>query len=193
MPDSSPQRLEDIGKRLKQLREKRNFTLAYVSKLAGVSKSALCMIENENRTPGIYTLTRLSQVYRVLLNDLLGQQEEPEQRHIFTKKDRMPFPSDDGNACIEILCSTEPDSLMEFGLMRIKPKSGLLSEQGTRLPVGEMLGYVIKGTLTLIVEGKEYKAKEGECFRCRNGVPHNFRNQGHVTVEVVYASTPPSV
>ena len=57
---------------------------------------------------------------------------------------------------------------------------------------GEEAGFVIKGRLTLEVDGRRYDLREGDAYRFDSRKPHAFRNAGDVDLVIVSACTPPT-
>jgi mannose-6-phosphate isomerase-like protein (cupin superfamily) len=57
---------------------------------------------------------------------------------------------------------------------------------------GEEAGLVIKGRLTLEVDGRRYELREGDAYRFDSRKPHAFRNTGDVDLVLVSACAPPT-
>ena len=55
----------DVGPILREMRLRRNLSLAELGRQAGVSKSAIVRIERGDRNPGLVTLTGLAQALRI--------------------------------------------------------------------------------------------------------------------------------
>lgn len=62
-----------FGKRLKQLRAETNRTQEETAKLLGLSRSAYSHIENERNQPDTETLAKVSDLYGVTIDYLLGK------------------------------------------------------------------------------------------------------------------------
>src|SRR4051794_17020374 len=67
--------LNQVGARLRQVRKRRDATLAGVAEATGISKSTLSRLETGGRRPTLELLLALSQTYRVPLDDLVGAPE----------------------------------------------------------------------------------------------------------------------
>lgn len=65
--------MEFFSTRLKQLRKDRNMKQEQVAKLVGVNKSAISAYENDLRKPSYRVLVRLSNLYGVSTDYLLGK------------------------------------------------------------------------------------------------------------------------
>lgn len=64
-----------IGEKLKELRLKKQYTQEYVANYIGKTKSFVCMYEAAKRVPGRNTLVKLSQLFDVSLDYLIGQEQ----------------------------------------------------------------------------------------------------------------------
>ncbi len=56
---------------------------------------------------------------------------------------------------------------------------------------GEEFGYVLCGTITLVLGMKRHKIRKGGSFYFKTSVPHRIENTGKKDAEVVWVSTPP--
>ncbi|EOS80026.1 hypothetical protein C817_02135 [Dorea sp. 5-2] len=63
----------DIGKLLKDYREKNNLTQENVANYLNISRQAISAWENNLSRPDLETLLLLSNIYKVSLNKLIGQ------------------------------------------------------------------------------------------------------------------------
>ena len=57
---------------------------------------------------------------------------------------------------------------------------------------GEEFGFVLSGAVTLLIGGKQYKAKTGESFCLHPGAPHRILNQGKRPAKFLWVSNPPN-
>lgn len=62
-----------LGKRLKQERERRNWTQKYAAEQSGISHTVLSNYERDFRDPDTDTLKRLAELYDVKVDYLLGR------------------------------------------------------------------------------------------------------------------------
>lgn len=61
-----------VGSRLREAREKHNFTQEYLGEMLGLSKSAISLYEHEKRNPTIENIIELMYVLGVSADYLLG-------------------------------------------------------------------------------------------------------------------------
>jgi len=69
---SVDKRMAQVGERLRELREKNEFTQEELGKRAGIDRKTVNRIENGHFTPSIFTLFLLSDALRVKPADILG-------------------------------------------------------------------------------------------------------------------------
>ena len=60
-----------LGKRVRELREKRGFSQEAFADLCGLHRTAMSLIERGQRTPSLRTLVTLSQGFGISLSELL--------------------------------------------------------------------------------------------------------------------------
>jgi transcriptional regulator with XRE-family HTH domain len=69
--------MNDVGRRVKQLREERGWTQPKLAVEAGMAVSAVNQIENGKRSPSAASLTKLATALRCEVSDLFPKAEEP--------------------------------------------------------------------------------------------------------------------
>lgn len=84
---------KEVGKRLRESRDKRKMHIEDIANLLSVSKSTISMWENGHRTPDIFTLIQLADIYGVELNFLAGREIKGEinLNHINADMVRIPI------------------------------------------------------------------------------------------------------
>jgi repressor LexA len=83
---------KEIGKRLKEAREKKKLYIEDVAKKLTVSKSTVSMWENGHRTPDIFTLMQLSDILGIGLNNLVGREVKGEIDFNYINADMTRIP-----------------------------------------------------------------------------------------------------
>src|SRR5687768_9924175 len=72
--------LDQVGPRLKRLRQQRDVTLTGLAATTGISKSTLSRLETGQRRPSLELLLPLALAYRVPLDELVGAPEVGDPR-----------------------------------------------------------------------------------------------------------------
>jgi len=70
-----------LGSRLKKEREKRNWSQKYVAEKIGITNTVLSNYERDYRDPDTETLKKLSDLYEVSTDYLLGRTDDPAYKH----------------------------------------------------------------------------------------------------------------
>ena len=75
-------------------------------------------------------------------------------------------------------------------LIRVTLKGGESYSREMVTHEGEECGFVLKGTLTLLLDGKEYRLYEGDSVYFRSTIPHKYLNTDKEDCVSVWAMTP---
>lgn len=181
-----------IGARLRHARLLRGLSLRDLAGQVGCSVSALSKIEGQKANPSI---TMLHRICSVLETNMAALFSEAETVSVVTRaKDRPILQTDQvrrGEGIqLERLIPHSVGSLLQGNIHQIEPGGG--SDQELQHE-GEEMGYVIEGTLELIVDGVTYLAEAGDSFFFRSDLPHSYRNPDDMRItRVVWINTPPT-
>lgn len=83
---------KEVGKRLKDARDNRKLNIEDVANRINVSKSTISMWENGHRTPDVFTLMQLADLYSVDLNFLAGREMKGEIDFNYINADMVKVP-----------------------------------------------------------------------------------------------------
>jgi len=165
--------LDQVGRRLKQLRSQRGVTLASLSETTGISKSTLSRLETGQRRPSLELLLPLAQAYRVPLDDLVGAPEVGDPRV------RLKPRSANGRTVVPL--TRQPGGIQAWKIIipTSKNKPELKAHEGY-----EWL-YVLAGRMRLILGKHDLLLGPGEVADFDTRVPHWFGSTGEHPVEVL--------
>jgi len=165
--------LDQVGRRLKQLRSQRGVTLAALSETTGISKSTLSRLETGQRRPSLELLLPLAQAYRVPLDDLVGAPEVGDPRV------RLKPRSANGRTVVPL--TRQPGGIQAWKIIipTTKSKPDLKAHEGY-----EWL-YVLSGRMRLILGDHDLLLGPGEVADFDTRVPHWFGSTGEHPVEVL--------
>lgn len=165
--------LEQIGPRLRQLREHRNLSLADLGRATGISKSTLSRLESGQRRPSLELLLPVAAALGTALDEIVAAPR--------LKDPRMPQrPRRSGSRVIIPLSRTQSE-----------PKAYKLaipadeSEPYTRSHTGYEWLYVLSGRLRLILGEYDLVLGPGEVAEFDTRHPHWFGSTGNGDVEVL--------
>jgi transcriptional regulator with XRE-family HTH domain len=164
--------LANVGPRLRDLRSRREVTLAELSESTGISKSTLSRLESGQRRATLELLLPIARAHRVPLDELVGAPETGDPRV------RLPARSMAGMTAIPL--TRQPGGLQAFKLV--------LERGGTPDPrshEGYEWLYVLAGRLRLVLAEHDLVLKRGEAAEFDTRLPHWFGCADDEPVEVL--------
>ena len=176
-----------IGGKLKQLRTEKKLSIAELSKLSDVSTGLISQIERDLVVPSVTSLWRLAKALDTNINYFFH--EEPAEEHFVTRKgEHQTIVTHHDSSYYKLLHPTGSDRAMD--MMEITLKSGYSYEKKALSHEGEECGYVLKGTLTVFLNGKDYILQEGDSIYFDSSLPHKYINNGKEDCVSIWAMTP---
>lgn len=176
----------EIGKRIRQLRMNKGYSLDKFAKRTGFAKSYLSQIENLKREPSISALSQIALVLGVDLLFLLSGERQDSGTKKFTlvkKEERKTVHRPPGSLSYtyESITYKKRDRLME----------GFVVTMGFEFPPepfvheGQELAYVLEGKQEFIYDEKTYLLEEGDCYCFDSNRPHYGRSVGNKPCKVL--------
>ncbi len=179
---------DEIGAKLRRLREARRLTLRQLADQVGCTGAHLSQIENGHASPSIATLKRIAAALGVNIVDFFSNEESDEP--VVTPVDkRREVSLGNWNARIQQLVPSSRGKMMQPFYTVVAPGGGSHEPYSH---AGEEFGIVLKGTLTITVGDRTYRVGPGESFYYSSRIPHQWVNQGDQDVEVVWVVSPPT-
>ena len=176
----------DIGKKLKDLRVELGLTQEELADRAELTKGYISQLENDLTSPSITTLMDILQCLGTNIGTFFREDNEEEQI-VFSKEDYFEKEDAQLHNLVEWIIPNAQKNVME-------PIRLTLEKGGSTYPdnphEGEEFGYVLKGSVTIVLGNKSYTAKAGEAFYYKPDKTHYLRSrQG---ARLIWVSTPPS-
>ncbi|MEW6486501.1 MAG: XRE family transcriptional regulator [Thermodesulfobacteriota bacterium] len=179
---------DEIGPRLKILREGRRLTLKQLADQVGCTGAHLSQIENGHTSPSIATLKKIAQALGVNIVDFFADEAIGEP--VVTREaDRRDVFLSNWSARIQQLVGSTEGKLMQPFCTVVSPGGG---SHDPYSHVGEEFGIVLRGTLTVTVGETSYEVGPRESFYYSSRIPHRWVNRGSEDVEVVWVVSPPT-
>ena len=178
----------DIGANLRRLRVSLNLTQEELADRAELSKGFISQVERNLTSPSIATLTDLLECLGSSLESFFSKKAE--EKLVFQKEDLFEKVDDtDLKGVITWLVPNAQKNLMEPILVELGPQG---RTQIVPPHDGEEVGYVLQGTVQLVVGARQHKVQAGESFCLHPGEPHHVYNPGKRSAKFLWVSTPPS-
>jgi DNA-binding transcriptional MerR regulator/mannose-6-phosphate isomerase-like protein (cupin superfamily) len=173
-----------IGGHLRRLRTKRKLSLAQVAEAVGISVGFLSALERSQMSGSVGTLRKLARFYKTNILDFFdakegsGRQVRPDERKVL-----------EAGPGVRMELLAWGNTVMEPHLFRIAPDSG---SGDSYTHEGEEFLYVLRGALSITLEGEEYRLKAGDSFYFESATPHRWKNPGRSETWLLWVNTPPT-
>ena len=178
--------INEIGIKIKQLRLENGLTQVELANRCELTKGFISQIENNLTSPSISTLTDILEVLGSSLGEFFDDSEE--EAYVFTKKDFYEKNDDESKNKITWIVPNAQKYQMEPIIIELEPQGKSPVDQPHK---GEEFGYVLKGSINLIVGKKKYIVNEGESFYYNANKFHYLENNEKEKSVVLWVSTPP--
>ncbi len=172
-----------IGPRLRQLRLKKQASLANVAKAAGISVGFLSALERSQMTASVGTLRKLARYYKT---NILEFHNTAGNKYLVRPRERKML---EAGAGVRMELLAWGNTVMEPHLFRVASGAGS-GESYTH--VGEEFLYILKGELQISLRDEEYRLVAGDSFYFESPVPHKWKNPGRGETVILWINTPPT-
>lgn len=184
--DNASARME-LGNKLKELRIKKGLTQEELADRCELSKGFISQLENDVTSPSIATLMDILQCLGTNLKEFFRDADD--KQIVFGKDDFFEKIDPELHNKIEWIIPNAQKNRME-------PIRVTLEKGGSTYPdlphEGEEFGYVLSGTITIVIGNRSMKAKKGEAFYYTPNSEHYIKTTGKNGAVFLWISTPPN-
>ena len=178
----------DIGEKLRQLRLQRGLTQEELADRCELSKGFISQVERNLASPSIATLTDMLECLGSSLPAFFNEKQN--EKIVFAPQDMFEkVDEDELRGSITWLVPDAQKNDMEPILVD-------MAEGGQTYPLppseGEEFGYVLSGSIFLVMGEKKIRVKTGCSFCIHPKMNHYLMNAGKSRAKVLWISTPPS-
>jgi len=174
-----------LGPRLRHARLVAGYTLLQLARKANCSESLISKIERGQASPSLATLHRLAVALDTNIGALTSE-EIPASGPILHQGER-PVVIKAGGIALERLVLPKRGGLLQANIHIVSP--GTVTD-GQIVHNGEELGYVLEGTLELMLGEEVHVLRPGDSFTFPSQTPHGYRNTGQVDARVLWVNSP---
>ena len=181
-----------LGRKLREFRQAKDWSLAELAKRSGVALSSLSRMETGKMTGTLESHLKIARALGARLSELYVSLDAPGPAAEVKRTEELAEPIAAGKgASLSVLASTPLQKKMLPALLHLSPKR---SSQKQRGPAGsERFLYVLKGQLEATVGDQVVRAGTGESVYLQASVPHTLTNPGSTPLVVLSVVTPPTL
>lgn len=174
----------NIGPKIRELRLKNGLTLEELASRSELTKGFLSQLERDLTSPSIATLEDILEALGTDLSNFF--QEEKNEQIVFKEADF--FVDEREGSIVEWIVPNAQKNEMEPIILTLLPKEK--SQEMTGFD-GEEFGYVLQGSIQLIMAKKVYKVNKGETFYLSGNQTHYLFNNTNREAKILWVTTPP--
>ena len=176
-----------IGDKIRRLRLQRGLTQEELADRCELSKSFISLLERDLTSPSLDTLSVLLET---LGSDLPAFFSKADEKIVFGAEDIFIKEYPEGyKGRIKWLIPSAQKNQMEPILLEMGP-GGETDEDDPH--EGEEFGYVLSGTIRVVLGDRSERVRRDESFYFRPTAPHKLVNAGKGPCRVLWVSSPPS-
>ncbi len=180
--------MDDIGPRLKALRQQHHLSQRRLAAKSGVSNATVSLIENGRSDPSMGLLKRILDAMGVSFAEFFSEPQAAREQYFFRAAELSEISS--GPISYRQIGSDLSGSALQILHERYLPGAdtgrSMLSHEA------EEGGIILAGRLEVTVSGQTATLSAGDAYRFNSRLPHRFRNTGSEDCVLVSACTPPS-
>ncbi len=175
-----------VGRRLKDLRTRRGFSLRALADRSGLNVNTLSLVENGKSSPSVSTLQQLALALEVPISAFF-ESELVEKRVVFTPNDQRPRTTF-GSTQMQNLGKDLAGSVVQPFVVTLRPGMG----SGDRMIVhtGHEFVYCLSGAIRYQIEADEYFLKTGDSLLFEAHLPHCWENKSEDVAEILLVLYP---
>lgn len=176
-----------IGKKIKDMRIQKNLTQEELADRCELSKGFISQLERDLTSPSIATLIDILQCLGTDLKDFFDDSED--DQIAFKESDYFEKIDEELKNKVEWIIPNAQKNMMEPIRLTLSPGGSTYPDNPHE---GEEFGYVISGSIHLIIGRRNIKVKKGESFYFTANATHYIKANEKTGAVLIWVSTPPS-
>lgn len=182
----------EIGKRIREFRLKKNFTLQELADKTGYSKGYLSKVEKSEKAPPVATLSVIARELGVSVSVILGEETKNDSICLIRQNERtlMAETGEEFGYAYEALANPYPNKHMEPFVLSY-PSDDTLKHIFQH--DGEEMLFVLQGQMRFKYRNNEFILNKGDCLYFDSSVAHTGEPIGDEplkTLIVLYTGSP---
>jgi len=175
--------MDDIGKKIRQVRQQRDLTLEELSTRCGLSVGFLSQVERGISSPSIVSLTAICRALEISVPEVFTQTKQPST--VTKATDQPQIRIANSAVSYRYLSGAFPNRVIEVLIGEFPPNY--------RHPLapheGEEFGYVLEGHILLRIGEKEYPLGPGDSYHFLATIPHGYETSSEGSAKILWAIT----
>jgi len=180
---------EDVGTRLRMVRQIYGLTQRELARRAGVTNGAISLIEQNRVSPSISSLKKILDGIPLSLADFFTLNFSPSE-NVFYSASELTEIAFGANISLRMVGRSIKDRALQMLYETYQP--GADTGEAMLRHHGEECGIVISGSLIVTVGAQEKELSAGDAYYFHSDIPHRFRNPTAKPCVLVSANSPPS-
>ncbi len=159
--------------------------MSRLAERSGLSVSFLSQVERGLSSLSISSLNAVAEALGVPLSDFFMVTYNPSV--VTRARDRGQFKIERSEIAYSTLSGPLKNKTLEPLLVEVPPRY-----EGTPpfAHKGEEFAYVLDGSITLTIQGRDYQLEPGDSIHFASEVPHTYRNNNATPAKVIWVLTP---
>ena len=181
-----------VGQNVRRERQRAGLSMRELARRLGVSASFLSQFELGQSQAAVSTLFAIATELNLSLDDLLGHSVEPADEP--ADSEASPSPAAEEYLAFQSgvrwrrLAELEGERV-DFLLTEYEPGADSAPADQPQRHRGNDYGYVLEGTLTIVINGRRRRYKQGSAVAMRGDVPHRLLNETDKLVRTIWFVT----
>jgi len=182
----------EIGKRIREFRLKKNFTLQELADKTGYSKGYLSKVEKSEKAPPVATLSVIARELGISVSVILGEETKNDSICLVRQNERtlMAETGEEFGYAYEALANPYPNKHMEPFVLSYSSDDTL---KHIFQHDGEEMLFVLQGQMRFKYRNNEFILNKGDCLYFDSSVAHTGEPIGDETLKtliVLYTGSP---
>ncbi len=177
----------EVGSEIRKLRKSKKMSIKELSDRSGLSTGLISQVERNKVVPSINAMLQIVNALDVTMGYFFD--EKKDLSAVVRKGERHTIVTNDDSRIYELLTPTHNRKLQ---FILIKLKGGTSAKESAISHEGEECGYVIKGSMVVVIDGERYVLHEGDSIYFDSSKPHIYESYNDEESISIWAMTPPS-
>ena len=179
-----------VGANIRRLRKDKNFSSREFAQKIGVSPSFISQVEKGKISPSLSKLKDIADGLNTTVGLLIGETVHNSSSPVVRKANRRHTNHLGDGIDVELLTLSDPFKQMEPILIKLESHASSGDHQYQHY--GQEFIFVLKGSIKICLNSKEYILNEEDSMYFNSNIPHSFQNMCRGISEALWVVTPPS-